>query len=116
MSPEEKKNTRLGCAVIALLVLLVGGCVNLMDGEGGGDGGDGSKSSASSSVADASDASDPSADASDGSDESDASDASDSDADTITVPDYTGRNLQEAQDDAQGRGVYLLKSDDLSVR
>ncbi|WP_432141933.1 DUF3761 domain-containing protein [Streptomyces sp. bgisy084] len=52
MSPEEKKNARLGCAVIAVFVLLVGGCVNLMDG------GEDSKSSAGSSVSDASGASD----------------------------------------------------------
>ncbi|MFE7542996.1 DUF3761 domain-containing protein [Streptomyces platensis] len=130
VSPEEKKNARLGCAVIAVFVLLVGGCVNLMDGD------EDSKSSASSSVSDASDAADAgdaadAADAADGSDASDASDASDgsdasdatdgsdasdSESSTVAVPDYTGSNLQEAQDDAQGRGIYLLESRDLSVR
>ncbi|MFD5397768.1 DUF3761 domain-containing protein [Streptomyces sp. NPDC127097] len=115
MSPEEKKNARLGCAVIAVFVLLVGGCVNLMDGDGG------SKPSTSSSVSDATDAadtSDPSAasDASDASDAAGGSDASDSESSTVTVPDYAGSNLQEAQDDAQGRGIYLLESRDLSVR
>ncbi|MEU3993057.1 DUF3761 domain-containing protein [Streptomyces platensis] len=121
MSPEEKKNARLGCAVIAVFVLLVGGCVNLMDGD------EDAKSSTSSSVSDASDAADaPDAadaadetdapDASDASDATDGGDASDSEISTVTVPDYAGSNLQEAQDDAQGRGIYLLESRDLSVR
>ncbi|MGA5565442.1 DUF3761 domain-containing protein [Streptomyces platensis] len=128
MSPEEKKNARLGCAVIAVFVLLAGGCVNLMDGD------EDSKSSASSSVSDVSDAADApgasdasdASDAEDGSDASDTSDASDatdgsdtasdSESSTVTVPDYAGSNLREAQDDAQGRGIYLLESRDLSVR
>ncbi|MCF3146406.1 DUF3761 domain-containing protein [Streptomyces platensis] len=121
MSPEEKKHARLGCAVIAVFVLLVGGCVNLMDGD------EGSQSSTSSSVSDASDAADSSAtsdpaDAADetgapeASDASDGGDASDGESSTVTVPDYAGSNLQEAQDDAQGRGIYLLESRDLSVR
>ncbi|WP_327701755.1 DUF3761 domain-containing protein [Streptomyces decoyicus] len=88
MSPEDKKSAKLGCAVIAVFVLLVGGCVNLMDGD------DAPESSAGTSV----------------------SDASDSGSDTVTVPDYTGRNLQEAQDAAQDKGIYLLKSRDLSSR
>lgn len=88
MSPEGKKNTRLGCAVIAVFVLLVGGCVNLMDGD------DETKSSAATSV----------------------SDASGSQSDTLMVPDYTGQNLQEAQDAAQRKGISLLKSRDLSTR
>ncbi|WP_406216766.1 DUF3761 domain-containing protein [Streptomyces decoyicus] len=115
-SPEDKKNARLGCAVIAVFVLLVGGCVNLMNGD------DETKSSASTSVSDVSDgesdASDSESDASEG--ESDASDgesdASGSRGDAITVPDYTGQNLQEAQDAAQRAGIYLLKSRDLSMR
>ncbi|MFJ5800718.1 DUF3761 domain-containing protein [Streptomyces decoyicus] len=94
-SPEGKKNARLGCAVIAAFVLLVGGCVNLMDGD------DETKSSATTSVSDASDGE---------------SDASGSRGDTITVPDYTGQNLQEAQDAAQRAGIYQLKSRDLSLR
>lgn len=88
MSPEGKKNTRLGCAVIAVFVLLVGGCVNLMDGD------EETKSSAATSV----------------------SDASGSQSDTLMVPDYTGQNLQEAQDAAQRKGISLLKSRDLSTR
>ncbi|MFC9229448.1 DUF3761 domain-containing protein [Streptomyces decoyicus] len=88
MSPQDKKSAKLGCAVIAVFVLLVGGCVNLMDGD------DAPESSAGTSV----------------------SDAADSGSDTVTVPDYTGRNLQEAQDAAQGKGIYLLKSRDLSSR
>ncbi|MGW8555464.1 DUF3761 domain-containing protein [Streptomyces tubercidicus] len=124
MGPEEKKNARLGCAMIAAFVLLVGGCVHLMDGD---DGDDGSKSSASSSVSEASDATD-APDPSDASDAADGWGASDSESGTdsesstdtedatVTVPDYTGRNLQESQDDAQGRGLYLLDSRDLSVR
>ncbi|MCL7495133.1 DUF3761 domain-containing protein [Streptomyces sp. MCA2] len=115
-SPEDKKNARLGCAVIAVFVLLVGGCVNLMNGD------DETKSSASTSVSDVSDgesdASDSESDASES--ESDASDgesdASGSEGDAITVPDYTGQNLQEAQDAAQRAGIYLLKSRDLSMR
>ncbi|BCK72615.1 hypothetical protein Srufu_065680 [Streptomyces libani subsp. rufus] len=118
VSPEEKKNARLGCAVIAVFVLLVGGCVNLMDGD------EDSKSTASSSVSDASGAADASeaADAADETaapaapDATEGGDASDSESSTVTVPDYTGSNLQEAQDDAQGRGIYLLESRDLSVR
>ncbi|WP_248001056.1 DUF3761 domain-containing protein [Streptomyces sp. RPA4-5] len=121
VSPEEKKNARLGCAVIAVFVLLVGGCVNLMDGD------EDSKSSTSSSVSDAADASDgadgadaadetDAPDAPDASDATDGGDASDSESSTVTVPDYAGSNLQEAQDDAQGRGIYLLESRDLSVR
>ncbi|MDT0456712.1 DUF3761 domain-containing protein [Streptomyces sp. DSM 41527] len=102
MSPEDKKNARLGCAVIAVFVLLVGGCVNLMDGDGE------TKSSAAASVSDASGSR---SDAPDG-----GSDASDGEGDTLTVPDYTGRNLQEAQDAAQRRGISLLKSRDLSTR
>ncbi|PBC81172.1 MULTISPECIES: DUF3761 domain-containing protein [unclassified Streptomyces] len=102
MSPEDKKNARLGCAVIAVFVLLVGGCVNLMDGDGE------RKSSAATSVSDASGG---------GSDASGSrSDASDGEGDTLTVPDYTGRNLQEAQDAAQRRGISVLKSRDLSTR
>ncbi|WP_030987444.1 DUF3761 domain-containing protein [Streptomyces sp. NRRL S-1813] len=100
-SPEDKKNARLGCAVIAVFVLLVGGCVNLMNG-------DDETKSATTSVSDASDGE---SDASDGE-----SDASGSQGDTITVPDYTGQNLQEAQDAAQRAGIYLLKSRDLSMR
>ncbi|MET8018388.1 DUF3761 domain-containing protein [Streptomyces decoyicus] len=88
MSPQDKKSAKLGCAVIAVFVLLVGGCVNLMDGD------DAPESSAGTSV----------------------SDASDSGSGTVTVPDCTGRNLQEAQDAAQGKGIYLLKSRDLSSR
>ncbi|MFD3419993.1 DUF3761 domain-containing protein [Streptomyces decoyicus] len=88
MSPQDKKSAKLGCAAIAVFVLLVGGCVNLMDGD------DAPESSAGTSV----------------------SDASDSGSDTVTVPDYTGRNLQEAQDAAQDKGIYLLKSRDLSSR
>ncbi|WP_006607395.1 DUF3761 domain-containing protein [Streptomyces auratus] len=42
--------------------------------------------------------------------------ASDSDSGAITVPDYKGHNLQEAQDAAQSKGIHLLKSRDLSVR
>ncbi|MEJ8646816.1 hypothetical protein WKI65_01710 [Streptomyces sp. MS1.AVA.3] len=88
VSPQDKKSANLGCAAIAVFVLLVGGCVNLMDGE------DAPESSAGTSV----------------------SDASDSGSDTVTVPDYTGRNLQEAQDAAQDKGLSLLKSRDLSSR
>ncbi|MER0478550.1 DUF3761 domain-containing protein [Streptomyces sp. Edi2] len=88
MSPEDKKNTRLGCAVIAVFVLLVGGCVNLMNGDNE------TKSSAATSV----------------------SDASGSQSDTLMVLDYTGQNLQEAQDAAQRKGISLLKSRDLSTR
>ncbi|MGX1758146.1 DUF3761 domain-containing protein [Streptomyces lydicus] len=98
MSPEGKKNTRLGCAVIAVFALLVGGCVNLMDGD------DETKSSAATSVSDTSGSG------------SDASDAPDGEGGTLMVPDYTGRNLQEAQDAAQHRGISLLKSRDLSAR
>ncbi|WP_326622121.1 DUF3761 domain-containing protein [Streptomyces decoyicus] len=108
-SPEDKKNARLGCAVIAVFVLLVGGCVNLMNGD------DETKSSASTSVSDASDgesdASEGDSAASDGE-----SDASGSQGDAITVPDYTGQNLQEAQDAAQRAGIHLFKSRDLSMR
>ncbi|MFE3887074.1 DUF3761 domain-containing protein [Streptomyces lydicus] len=102
MSPEDKKSARLGCAVIAVFVMLVGGCVNLMDGD------DGTKSSAATSVSDASGSG---ADAS-----GSGSDASDGEGDALMVPDYTGRNLQEAQDAAQRRGISLLKSRDLSAR
>lgn len=102
MSPEDKKNAKLGCAVIAVFVLLVGGCVNLMNGD------DGTKSSVTTSAAKSAATATP--------DASDAADASDGRGDAITVPDYTGRNLQAAQDAAQGEGIHLLKSRDLSVR
>ncbi|MFG2494054.1 DUF3761 domain-containing protein [Streptomyces caniferus] len=100
MSPEDKKNAKLGCAVIAVFVLLVGGCVNLMNGD------DGAKSSVATSAAKSVATAVPRA----------TPDASDARGDAITVPDYTGRNLQAAQDAAQGEGIHLLKSRDLSVR
>ncbi|UAL71728.1 DUF3761 domain-containing protein [Streptomyces angustmyceticus] len=116
MSPEEKKNARLGCAVVAVFVLLVGGCVNLVSG-----GDDEAKSvttsaaeSAATSAATSAAASVP--DGSDATESPDASDASEEPSEAVTVPDYTGRNLQAAQDAAQRKGIYLLKSRDLSAR
>lgn len=37
-----------------------------------------------------------------------------SSGDTATLPDFTGQNLQEAQDNAQDLGLYSLTSKDLS--
>lgn len=84
-SAEDKKNTRTGCAIIFLGLLLIGGCSAVFNDDDGDKGASGSSSS--SPVAGA-------------------------EPDTIKVGDFVGMQLQAAQDAAQEDGMYNLHSED----
>jgi hypothetical protein len=105
MSPEDKKNTRIGCGIILAFLLLVGGCFSALTDD------DSSKKSDTSSSA--SDNKDVASLFSSPTPEESTEDTSPA---SITVPDYTGYNLQKAQDAAQAEGVVILKSEDLSIQ
>ncbi|MFF7410522.1 DUF3761 domain-containing protein [Streptomyces lydicus] len=80
---EEKKNARVGCGVILVALLLVGGCSALLNDDNDSS----SKSSSSPS-------------------------SFDDKPNTVTVEDFVGRGLQEAQDAAQADGIHNLHSTD----
>ncbi|WP_394428867.1 DUF3761 domain-containing protein [Streptomyces sp. SGAir0957] len=84
-TPEDKKNTRVGCGIILAALLLIGGCGALINDDGG-DSPSSSSSSSSSVIEDT--------------------------TETVTLGDYVGMGLQEAQDAAQADGLYNLDSTD----
>lgn len=87
---EDKKNQQIGCGIILAALLVIGGCSALVSND------DDKSGSSSSSAYD------------------DRPGQQLDDVESMKIPDYTGYQLQKAQDAAQSIGFFNLAESDLS--